>query len=347
MPRLFDVSSNTCNTSCQHSRSINQTDPEETELLPASLIVALSFMCLMIVAVNGLVIFMIYKKKTLRTITNMFLTSLALSDLMSGLVGIPLLVICLVRGIIKVCVSSTVFIRFTAISSVCHVLLIACDRYIFIIHYMKYHALVTKRRAFVSIITAWLFSLIASLIQLSWYLHHEIAVTEYEDITEDHNKKYSLACIVLFFATPLLLMCYIYGRIFNISFKRNKSDRQLSKNLQQPSRSFLHEWRGRSVLLITVVIFAGCWLPYFLAMLDDYMEFSESSPMPVCVQRLLIFLAFFPPMLNPVLCTLAKKDFRRALKQVMLQWKLNNSFTDFKTHQEQIFLKPLPSNEIY
>ena len=118
--------------------------------LPVSLIVTLSFMCLLIVAVNRLVILLIYKKKLLKTITNMFLTSLALSDLMSGLLGIPLFVICLVRDVIKVCVSSAIFFRLTAISSVCHVLLIACDRYVFIVHYMKYNSLATKRRAIVS-----------------------------------------------------------------------------------------------------------------------------------------------------------------------------------------------------
>ncbi|XP_078366553.1 beta-2 adrenergic receptor-like [Oculina patagonica] len=308
-----------CNASCFGNTSSNETEPDsENSLLPSPLIVLLCIIGLLIIAVNGLVIALIHKKKTLRTITNMFLASLALSDLMSGLVGIPLLLICSVKDIVNVCVSSAVFIRFTAISSVCHVLLIACDRYIFIVHYMKYRVIVTKQRATASIITVWLFSLIVSVIQFSWYLYHGIAVyTEYEDITEDHNKKYSLACIVLFFAVPLLLMCYIYGRIFQISCKSKASDRQLSKNLQQPSRSLLHEWRGRSVLLITVVIFAGCWLPYFLAMLDDYMEFSENSPMPVWAERLLIFLAFIPPLLNPILCTLAKKDFRRALREVV------------------------------
>ena len=319
MPRLFNSSSNASNTSCQHSRSINQTDPEQTAFLPVSLIVILSFMCLLIVAVNSLVIFLIYKKKILRTLTNMFLTSLALSDLMSGLMGIPLVVICLARNIIKVCVSSTIFIRFTAISSVCHVLLIAGDSYIFIVHCMEYDSLVTKRRAIIATIAVWLFSFVASVIQLSWYSFYGIALTEFEETTIDINKKYSLACIVLFFAVPLLLMCYMYGRIFQVSYKPNKRDCQLRKDLQQPSRSLLYEWRGRSVLLVMVVIFAGCWLPFFVAMLRDYMEPSEMSSMSVWVQHLLIFLRFFPPLLNPILCTLAKRDFRHALKGIVLK----------------------------
>ena len=342
MPRLFNSSPSGINSSYRENNSSSKADLQ-IEFLPVSLIVTLSFMCLLIVAVNGVVIFLIHKKESLRTLTNLFLASLALSDLISGLVGIPLLVICLVRDLINVCVSSAIFIRLTAISSVCHVLLIACDRYIFIVHGMQYHSFVTKQRAIAATIVVWLFSFLASVIQLSWYLFYEIAFTDYEEITEEFNRKYSIACIVLFFAVPLLLMCYIYGRIFQISFKSNKTDRQAGKNsLQQPSRSLLHEWRGRSVLLITIVIFAGCWLPYFVAMLDDYMNTSEQSLMPLWVQRLLLFLGFIPPILNPILCTLAKKDVRRALKQVVLQRKKKNVSADFSVHQKHISLN-IPS----
>ena len=300
--------------------SNNETEPKVKDtLLPSPLIVLLSFMCLLIVVVNGLVIFLIYKKKSLRTLTNMFLTSLALSDLMSSLLGIPLLDICLVKDAIKVCVSSSIIIRFTAISSVCHVLLIACDRYIFIVHSINYHVLVTKSRAIVAIVAIWLLSFLASVIQLSWQNLQEGALTEYHETAQEMDIKYSVACIALFFAIPLLLMCYLYGHIYYISIKRNKRDRQLSKNLQQPHRSLLQEWRGRSVLLITMVIFAGCWLPFFLMVLDAHMESSPFSPLPVFLERLLIFIGFIPQLLNPVLCTLAKKDFRHALKEMFLQ----------------------------
>ena len=326
------ASLNKRNTSCMGNISSNETEAKyDDSLLPSPLIVLLSFMCLLIIAVNGLVIILIYKKKTLRTLTNMFLTSLALSDLMSGLVGIPLLVICLAGDIINVCVSSTILIRFTAISSVCHVLLIACDRYIFIVHNMKYDLLLTKWRAIIATIAIWPFSFSASAIQLSWHSLEQAALTKFDEKTEDIDIKYSVTCIVLFFGVPLILMCFIYGHIFYISFKSNKNDRKLNKNLQQPSRSVLHEWRGRSVLLIAMVIFAGCWLPFFFMMLDDHMETSLLSPLPVWVHRLLIFVGFIPPLLNPVLCTLAKKDFRRALKEVVMQWEAQRQ-CDSKVH---------------
>ena len=310
----------TCNASwVGNNGSSNETEAEDEDtFLPSPLIVLLSFMCLLIVTANGLVIFLIHKKKSLRTLTNMFLASLALSDLMSALLGIPLLVICLVRDVIKVCVSSSIIIRFTAISSVYHVLLIACDRYIFIVHSINYHFLVTKRRAMGAILAIWLLSFLASAVQLSWQNLQEEALTEFDETAEEMDIKYSLACIALFFAIPLLFICYLYGHIFYISLKRNRLDRQLSKNLQQQNRSVLEEWRGRSVLLITMVIFAGCWLPFFLMVLDAHMLSSPFPPVPVFLERLLIFVGFIPQLFNPILCTLAKTDFRQALKDAFL-----------------------------
>ena len=314
------ASLSTCNVSCfDNNGSSNETEAEDGDtFLPSPLIVLLSFMCLLIVTVNGLVIFLIHKKKSLRTLTNMLLASLALSDLMSALLGIPLLVTCLVKDVIKVCVSSTIIIRFTAISSVCHVLLIACDRYIFIVHSINYYFLVTKQRGIVAIMAIWILSFLASVIQLSWQNLQEGALTEFDETAEKMDIKYSLACMALFFAIPLLLMCYLYGHIFYISVKSDKRDRQLNKNLRQHNRSVLEEWRGRSVLLITMVIFAGCWLPFFLMVLDAHMKSSPFSPLPVFLERLMVFVGFIPQLLNPLLCTLAKKDFRHALREVVL-----------------------------
>lgn len=314
------LSSSNSSPGSNESRNAAESDEGEPALRPPSMIVLLAFICLLIVIVNGVVIFLAVKNRTLKSLTNMFLTSLALSDLISGLLGFPLLLFCSNGGVIIICVASTIFFRFTAISSVCHVLLIALDRYVAIVHPLNHETIVRKWRAITATAFIWLFSLAASVVQLSWYSLDESSLSEYEE-TEDFDVKYTKACIVLFFAIPFILMCYIYSRIFYISFKLARRDHQLTGSLQNESRSVLHEWRGRSVLFIMVVIFAGCWLPFFLAMLGDHMESAHLSHSPVWVQRLLVVLNFTPPLLNPILCTLAKKDFRKALSEMVFRKK--------------------------
>ena len=101
---------------------------------------------------------------------NMFLTSLAVLNLISGLVEIPFVFICQTKNILKVCVSWTIFIRFTAISSVCHVIFIAFDHYLAIVHYLQHDSIVTKWRATGATL----------YIQMSWYSADKTALEDYE-----------------------------------------------------------------------------------------------------------------------------------------------------------------------
>lgn len=308
------------NSSFGGSNNLTISQPLKRFLSPPY-IVLLAIISSLICVSNGLVIFLISRKKTLQSITNMFLTSLALSDLISGVVGFPLLAICSCMTFINICVSSVMFIRFSAIASICHVLLVAFDRYIAIVHPLRHSALVSTRRAVFSTVLVWLVSFTASFIQMTWYFHESSAFDEYENHTETIDVKYSKACIVLFFVVPFILICFIYGRIFYISFKHIQSDHKLSTALRQvPPRSMRrHEWRGNSILLITVVIFVGCWLPFFVAMLSDHKKSSQSSPMQLWLERLMVFLRFLPPLFNPLLCTLWKYDFRHALRREVFQ----------------------------
>ena len=335
MDLLSDSPLSINNTNSGNNAPGNKTQAakEEPELLSTSMVVLLAVICLLIVVENCLVMLLMYKKKTLRSLTNMFLASLAFSDLISGLVGIPLIAICSKRHIFKICVSSVIFIRFSAISSIHHVLLIAFDRYVSIVHSLRQESLVTKWRAIGAIAFVWMFSFAASVIQLTWYGIDEESLTDQEG-AEKWDATYSLVCLVMFFGFPLILICYMYGRIFYISFKLCRSDRQMTATLQQGHHSVLHEWRGRSVLLIMVVIFAGCWLPYFLAVLGDHVESLRSeSESAFSAQRLLLVLTYTPPLLNPLLCTLAKKDFRHALREMLFKRKHPRRHQERENHQ--------------
>ena len=89
-----------------------------------------------------------------------------------------------------------------------------------------------------------------------------------------------------------------------------------------------------------VVIFAGCWLPYFLAMLGDHMESSQLSITPDWVGRLLVVLSFIPPLFNPLLCTVVKKDFRQAVKEIVFKRK------DLQQQQERMYSQRSTTTEL-
>ena len=267
---------------------------------------------LSIVAANGIEILLVIFKETLRTVSNRFLVSLAVSDLLFGIIAIPLFLVCTINNqTILVCMFSTAVIRFTAISSVFHLFLIACDRYTMIVYPMKYQALLTRTRSTFLIILAWLLALISSFIQLSWYK----ASTGFADPLDGGilvDKVYVLFVLIVFLLLPLLAILFTYTHILIISLRHIFAARRRKINLDQPVSRIVHDLRGTFILLAMMLIFVGCWLPYFLLILQDHISdrfFVVSPGWELC---LILYLRFIPPLTNPLLCAFCKQDFRRA-----------------------------------
>ena len=268
---------------------------------------------LLILMANLQILILILKKETLRKVTaNIFLGSLATCDFVSGVFGIPLIIGCSATHSDGTCITTAVFIRFSAVLSVLHLLCIAIDRYVMVVN-IDYETLVTHKKAIIAVISIWLFSLLVALIQLSWYDVDEIDVDEDADErTVQIEKIYFIICLVLFYGLPLLLMCYCYGRIFSISLRHILAIRKQRVNLHQLVPPLIVELRGSVILATMMVVFAGCWLPYFMAALQEHMG-DDLFVFPVWSAHLLVFLRFTPPLLNPLLCTFCKRDFRKAL----------------------------------
>lgn len=266
---------------------------------------------LFIVATNGSEIVLIICKETLRTVSNTFLVSLAVSDLLFGVIGIPLFLVCSIQRNILVCVFSSQVVRFTAISSVFHLLLIACDRYTMIVYSMKYHALLTRQRATVFIALIWILACVSSFIQLSWYSATSNSVRiKVGGILID--KIYFLFVLIVFLFLPLLSMLFMYSRILVISLRHILAVRRRKRNLDQPVPSIGRDLRGTFILLTMMLIFVGCWLPFFLLTLQDHISERFLVISPGWTLCLILYFRFLPPLTNPILCAFCKQDFRRA-----------------------------------
>ena len=266
--------------------------------------------CVLIITFNSAVIALMRWKESLWTLSNTILVSLAVSDLMSGLFGIPLIFGCskaILTGQIAVCVASTLFMRLTAVSTVLHFLLVACDRYIMIKISMRHHALVTKRRIWCALISMWLISPLVTSVQLAWFGTRNIIK---KDII------YFTVLIVAFFAVPLISILCMYAHIIWVSMRHLLALRARRANLSNEptnTRSITRDLRGTLILISMLVIFGGCWLPFFLMILQDHIGARLIS---VVSWRLcfLLFARFIPPVTNPIFCVFGKRDFRNAFR---------------------------------
>lgn len=82
-----------------------------------------------IVIINSLALIMVAKKTYLRSITNLLLCSLALSDLLTGLVSVPLFITCNIVRRLAVCLTEEQLSRFISASIVSHLMSVVIDRW--------------------------------------------------------------------------------------------------------------------------------------------------------------------------------------------------------------------------
>ena len=123
-----------------------------------------------IVIGNGLAIFLITTKPILRTTTNWFVLSLAVADFGVGAVYYPRLSLCSIRD--ETCVNEAVKIAFSngdsfVLASVTNLCALTLDRYLAIVHPLRYATFMTKRRVALLVSAAWgvaIFDLISSLV---------------------------------------------------------------------------------------------------------------------------------------------------------------------------------------
>ena len=90
--------------------------------------VPLIILAVLILIVNGLVLSLMAKKKYLRSITNLLLCSLAVADLLSGLVAIPLFIACNIIRQSAICLTEEQLARFISASIVSHLVSVVIDR---------------------------------------------------------------------------------------------------------------------------------------------------------------------------------------------------------------------------
>ena len=85
-------------------------------------------LAVLIVIVNCLVLGLTARKKHLRTITNLLLCSLAVSDLFTGLVSVPLFTTCNIIRQSAICLTEEQLSRFISASIVSHLMSVVIDR---------------------------------------------------------------------------------------------------------------------------------------------------------------------------------------------------------------------------
>ena len=269
----------------------------------------------LIIVVNCWVIALVVMRRNLRTVTNYILTSLAISDLCTGAISIPLFISCNIIRETGICVAAVIAMRFTSFSTVLHILTMTMDRYICIVFALRYMSWVTKRRGFQVLTLIWLFSLLLALVQLSWTDFSEDVEDDYSEESEKMIIIYDIFCSIAFTAIPVAFIAFTYGQILYEVHRQSKNIQQHNTpGWQETRRSTKQEWKVATIFVIMLLVYIVCWVPFYLLRIEfllgnDFFELNLSD------LAILLFhwLRFCSSLINPCLYILAKPDFRKAL----------------------------------
>lgn len=313
------------------------------------------FIAILIILFNGSVLSIMRKYKSLHNAQNGLLASLAVSDLSSGLIGIPLSFACsYVSSFCGLCSVSYYFFKFISISTVLHILAIIGERCFLVVDpflHRRFRATPGKTNL-VIIATIWLTSLVVSSVPWVW-----VAETVSNCFSDDPQHEetwnpdsiYELFCFIMFFLIPLVLISIFLSKIFIAvhQFNRRKSER-VSDDLKQQVRLRKTEMRIFLVLLFVFVLFVVCWLPYFAGTLTHfiYLEYE-----PAWLFESIDYFRSITSIVNPFVYAFYKDDVYQAMKRKLSSlrcWSKSPASDVFSSRQKaNIPLVPLGKSTVW
>ncbi|KAK3751507.1 hypothetical protein QZH41_006836 [Actinostola sp. cb2023] len=257
---------------------------------------ALIVTCVLVVTTNVAVITMVIVIRELRTFTNYFVGSLAVSDMLSGGVLIPLL--------LSEYAKATGFIVFFIMSSgVLNLCAVTWDRYTAVIDPFGYKNKLQKYYKKI-LIAVWMTSLLFTLVPLAWNA----------DLKSVYHKYYLVVALVVFVIVPYVSIVIAYVRIWlrlrSHAIEMKRMD--ITNEQREGARRASLEGKTVKVFIVVASVFLVSWLPVL------YMTVVESvlgrpDLVPIQLQQTSLFSIVGSSLLNPLLYALMKRDFKAKL----------------------------------
>ena len=269
-----------------------------TDLLSS---VRIPLLCLAIVVMlsNFTVCVLVCTVQKLRTYTNAFVVSLAISDILIGGILLPAV------ATPKKSVAQEYLISIALLSGVFNICAVTYDRYVAVMKPLRYSLLM--RRRFPVVLTAtWTLALAISLLPLFWNT---------DDGTVVH-RAYMLSVEVGCVLVPHMFIFAGHYKIFREVRRFVRREKRLTSSFRKCKQfQATSEVKVAKVFIVIAVTFALSWLP--VEYMTTAVQLGRPDLIPTSLRIVSLFTIALGSLVNPVVYSFMKPDFRRALKRIL------------------------------
>uniref|UniRef100_A0AAY3ZUM9 Pyroglutamylated RF-amide peptide receptor n=1 Tax=Denticeps clupeoides TaxID=299321 RepID=A0AAY3ZUM9_9TELE len=287
---------------------------------------------------NSLVVYVVVRKRAMLTSTNIFICSLAVSDLLITFFCVPFTLLQNISsewlGGVLVC-KTVPFVQTTAIvTGILTMTCIAVERYQAIVYPLKMKRQYTPRRAYKMLGVVWAVSVVVGSPMLFvqqlevkydfLYDHHHVCCQErWRSLA--HRQVYTTFIMVALFLLPLAAMLFLYTRIaFELWICKRVGDSSVLSTMNHREKK-----RAVKMMVTIVLLFTICWAPFHTVhMLFEYNDL-ESKYDEVTVNMIIAVvqaIGFFNSFNNPIVYAFMNENFKKSCLSTLSAciWKSNH-----------------------
>ncbi|XP_004632365.2 histamine H2 receptor [Octodon degus] len=300
---------------------LNSTAPSlclDSTVYKITISVILIILILITVAGNVVVCLAVGLHRRLRSLTNCFIVSLAVTDLLLGLLVLPFSAIYQLSckwSFSKIfCNIYTSLDVMLCTASILNLFMISLDRYCAVTDPLRYPVLITPVRVAISLVFIWVISITLSFlsIHLGWNSRNETS-KDNDTILKckvQVNEVYGLVDGLVTFYLPLLIMCITYFRIFKIAREQAKR----INHINSWKAATIREHKATVTLAAVMGAFIICWFPYFTVFV--YRGLKGDDAVNEVFEAIVLWLGYANSALNPILYAALNRDFRTAYQRL-------------------------------
>ena len=260
----------------------------------------------------------VYSNERLRTSSNLYVITLAISDAINASTVMPLTIGVLITGRWPfgeaLCNIHAFFTLFSVYVSPTTMGLTAFNRYVRIVKPGHYSRIFNARQSKIYVAAIWLIvSGYVFIPKLAGWTDYGYAVCTIVHPTEAMKIAHYCIVVVFFFLLPLGVATFSYYKIFTM-VNQHKINTNLA--IKEECRISAREIHITKSLAIIVLAFALCWIPFWVVAMMQ--RFAPDTVVPRNVQLLCPFLLFFCSTINPFIYAGMNPSFRAEFRTILL-----------------------------